>query len=200
MKRLFKLWEIAALSALCAALLASAWAQGKQNSISGSLLRLHVIAVSDDSYEQELKLRVRDRVLDYLEPRLHNAATREEAAQILGENLESIRLIAEKYSEGRQVRVIFGKETYPTTRSGDITLPAGEYDSLRVVLGDGGGHNWWGIVYPDVCLCGEEITTPAMDTEDYSIVTGADGYELKFRLVELWGKTLNCLRMLTSCG
>ena len=79
-----KIWETAALLALSLSLCAGAWAQGRQNSISGNLVRLHVIAASDEPAEQELKLRVRDEVLRYLDPALQGAESAEEAREIIG--------------------------------------------------------------------------------------------------------------------
>lgn len=190
MENALKIWEKSALAALCLTLLLSAWAQGTADSISGSLIRMHVIAQSDDDYEQNLKLRVRDSVLEYLEPKLQNAANSEEAHEILFSELKNIRSAAEKVSEGREIQVALSREAYPTRKCEDYTLPAGNYESLRVIIGEGKGHNWWCVVFPPVCLTDAESETPAHAT----MVTGADGYEIRFKLVELWGETVNFLR------
>ena len=185
-----KIWETAALLALSLSLCAGAWAQGRQNSISGNLVRLHVIAASDEPAEQELKLRVRDEVLRYLGPALQGAKSAEEAREIIGASLEKIAGAAEKVSEGRSVAVSLSRERYPTRRYQGFTLPAGCYESLRVVLGEGEGKNWWCVVFPPLCLsaAGAEQAEKAMSREDFAIVTESEGYELRFRLVELWGE------------
>lgn len=188
----FKIWEAAALIALCAALCAGTWAQGRQNSISEKLVRLHVVAVSDDAEEQALKLRVRDAVLEYLSPRLEGAEGAEEAKEIIGGELNGIAEAAAAASEGRQVTVSLSRESYPTKDYGGFTLPTGRYDSLRVVLGEGRGQNWWCIVFPPLCLSAAEAERmeSTMSEEDFAIVTESEGYELRFRLLELWGKLI----------
>jgi len=192
----FKIWETAALLSLCFTLLLCAWAQGRQASISADLVRLHVIAVSDAPEEQALKLRIRDAVLAYLGPRLACAEDRAAAINTLNADLEGIRRAAEDAAEGRSVRVTLGREHYPLRQYEGFTLPAGEYESLRVVLGEGEGHNWWCIVFPPLCLQaveGEKLQS-VMSREDYGIVCEEEGYELRFKIVELWGEIGNCIR------
>lgn len=140
-----KTWELAALCALCAlcvSLCVGTWAQGRQRDISSSLVRLHVIAASDETAEQELKLRVRDNVLEYLTPVLDKAESPEEAQRIINGELTSIKAAAEACAGGRSVSVTLGQEYYPTREYEGFTLPAGQYQSLRVILGEGKGHNW----------------------------------------------------------
>ena len=143
-----KIWETAALCALCVTLCVCAWAQGRQQDISSSLVRLHVIAASDEAAEQELKMRVRDSVLEYLTPVLDNAESPAQARSIINAELPNIRAAAEKCAEGRTVRVTLGSEYYPTREYDSFSLPAGQYSSLRVIIGEGQGHNWWCVVFP----------------------------------------------------
>ena len=188
-------WEIAALMALSLALCAGTWAQARQQSISSALVRLHVIAVSDAAEEQEIKLEVRDAVLDYLTPVLENAEDQQQARQIITENLEGIAEAAGSAARGRQVSVTLSRESYPTRQYEGFTLPAGRYESLRVILGEGEGKNWWCVVFPPLCLSAaerEEVQS-VLNGEDLAIVTEEEGYVLRFRLVELWGELLNAL-------
>ena len=188
-------WEIAALMALSLALCAGTWAQARQQSISSALVRLHVIAVSDGAEEQEIKLEVRDAVLDYLTPVLENAEDQQQARQIITENLEGIAEAAGSAARGRQVSVTLSRESYPTRQYEGFTLPAGRYESLRVILGEGEGKNWWCVVFPPLCLSAaesEEVQS-VLNGEDLSIVTGEEGYVLRFKLVELWGKLIGVL-------
>ncbi len=195
MSRRLRPWETAALLALW--LFSGVWAQGRQQAVSRKLLRLHVIAVSDEEQEQELKLRVRDAVLDYLRPLLADTTDAGEARLLLEENLPAVARAAFAAAEGRQVTVSLGEERYPSRRYEGFTLPAGRYDSLRVVLGEGQGHNWWCIVFPPLCL--EAVQTEqvqeVMSREDFALVTEEEGYELRFRLVELWGELVNKLEI-----
>ena len=200
MRDRMKIWETAALLALCLTLLLGVWAQGRQTAISDKLLRLHVIAASDEPREQAVKLQVRDAVLAWLAPQLEEAADRDEARAILAGELETLRAVAESAAGGRAVRVELGRERYPLRRYEGFTLPAGEYESLRVVLGEGEGRNWWCIVFPPLCIEaaeGERLQS-AMSRESYGIVTEEEGYVLRFRIVELWGELTDWFRRL-SC-
>ena len=184
------IWEKAALLALSFTLLWGAWAQGRQAGIAAGVLRLHVIAVSDDAEEQALKLRVRDAVLEELRPLLRDAADAAEAGAIAEESLPAIAAAAEAVSEGRPVSVSLGRERYPLREYGAFRLPAGEYRSLRVTLGEGRGHNWWCVIFPTLCLEAAEAPQlrEALGDENYALVTGREGYALGFWLLERWGE------------
>lgn len=190
-----KTWELAALCALCVSLCVGTWAQGRQRDISSSLVRLHVIAASDETAEQELKLRVRDNVLEYLTPVLDKAESPEEAQRIINGELTSIKTAAEACAGGRSVSVTLGQEYYPTREYEGFTLPAGQYQSLRVILGEGKGHNWWCVVFPPLCVSAAEQNKAldAMSEPERGLITEADGYELRFRIVELWGELMELL-------
>lgn len=190
-----KIWEAAALCALCISLLTGVWAQARQQSISANLVRLHVIAASDEQAEQELKLQVRDAVLQYLEPKLRDVKSAAHAREIIAAELEGIGQAAAAVSQGRSVTVSLGEERYPTREYSAFTLPAGRYESLRVILGQGQGHNWWCVVFPPLCLSAAESdeVRQVMSQEDYALITGEEDYEIRFRLVELWGELLNLL-------
>lgn len=190
-----KTWELAALCALCVSLCVGTWAQGRQRDISSSLVRLHVIAASDETAEQELKLRVRDNVLEYLTPVLDKAERPEEAQRIINGELTSIKAAAEACAGGRSVSVTLGQEYYPTREYEGFTLPAGQYQSLRVILGEGKGHNWWCVVFPPLCVSAAEQNKAldAMSEPERGLITEADGYELRFRIVELWGELMELL-------
>lgn len=192
----WKLWETAALLALCLALLTGLWAQGRQREIAGGLVRLHVIAIDDTEEEQARKLRVRDAVLAYLTPKLSGVTDPVQARSILRDELDGVAAAAEAAGEGRRVTVSLGQERYPTRAYGGFTLPAGRYESLRVVLGEGRGHNWWCVVFPPLCLdaaAADEELQSVMSPEDYAIVCEEEGYELRFWLVEAWGRLMNAL-------
>jgi len=186
----FKIWESSALIAICASLCLSLWAQGKQESISSDILRLHVVAVSNDTYEQSLKLRVRDAVLAYISPRLEKAEGSEQAEGIIYSELEAIARAEAAAAEGRQVTVSLGEESYPTKSYEGFRLPAGRYRSLRIVLGEGKGENWWCVVFPPVCLTAaqaEELQT-VMSEEDFKLVTDSENFVIRFKILELWGQ------------
>lgn len=191
----FRIWEISLMLALCVTLCLGTWAQARQESISGSLVRLHVLAVSDDSNEQRIKLNVRDRVLSYISPKLEDAESPDEAKRIISSELDGIKSAAETAAEGRPVKVTLTQEYYPTRDYGSFSLPAGRYESLRVILGEGEGHNWWCVVFPPLCISAaeQEKAMDAMSDEERGIITEAEGYEIKFRLVELWGELMELI-------
>ncbi len=195
-KNKFKLWESCMLIALSLGLCAGLWAQGRQNNISAELVRLHVIAVSDEENEQQLKLRVRDAVLEYLSPVLAGAESPQQARAIIKDNLLPIAEAAAAASEGRRVSVSLGRESYPSRIYEGFTLPAGSYESLRIVLGEGQGKNWWCIAFPPLCLNAAqcEQMQAVMNSEDYALITRQEGYELRFKIVELWGQLTNMLK------
>ena len=191
-----KNWEISLLLALCVTLCASCWAGGRSAAIASSLVRLHVIADSDDEYEQALKLRVRDSVLECLTPLLAGAEDAGEARDIIARALPEVRRAAEGAAEGRAVAVELSREGYPTREYGAVTLPAGVYDSLRVTLGEGAGHNWWCVVFPPLCLTAaeSEAAFEELDGETRAIISSdGGGVQFKFRLLELWGELMEFL-------
>ena len=187
-----KAWELALLCALSLTLCAAVRAQGIGESLSSSLIRLHVLAADDSEEEQALKLRVRDAALAFLAPRLEGAESKAEAAERLEASLDELREAAEAAAEGRAVTVSLTREDYPTRSYEGFALPAGEYDSLRVVIGEGRGRNWWCLVFPPLCLSVEspEELEEAVGEPCFEILT-SDGRSLRFRLLELWGELVS---------
>ena len=182
--------EQALMLAFAFSLCVCAWAEGRSRSISSSVIRLHVLAASDNAEEQALKLRVRDAVLEEMDNRLHGASSVYDAEEIILASLDDIARAAFAASEGRTVRVSFGDERYPTRVYEGFTLPAGRYRSLRISLGEGQGRNWWCIVYPQACLPGAQsgVMREAMSGADYKIISEDGGYELRLKILELWDK------------
>lgn len=191
----FRPWETAALLALCLTLLSGTWASSRQQRLASALIRLHVIAASDAEAEQALKLQVRDAVLGYLRPLLSSAADADTAHALLELALPGVKTAAEAVSEGRSVSVTLGPEDYPLRSYGSFRLPAGRYESLRVTLGEGAGHNWWCVVFPTLCLeaVEKEDLQGTLGREDYALVVNGSGYAFRFWLVDAWGELMNRL-------
>lgn len=188
-------FELALLLALCVTLLSGARAGARQQELAEKVVRLHVIAVSDSDADQAVKLQVRDAVLSRVEPALEGTGDAEEAARVLREMLPQLEETARQVSGEEVVSVTLGREEYPTRRYEDFALPAGEYTSLRVELGEAQGRNWWCVVYPPLCTGSvtEAVSeTAALDEEDVRLITEDGGeYVLRFRLLELWGELFN---------
>ena len=195
-----RLWELSALLTLCVLLCGAVWAQGHSSALSGKMVRLHVLAVSDSPEEQALKLRVRDGILAYLAPKLTDMGSQEDVLALLREELANIRSAAGEQAEGRPVQVSLSEEFYPTREYGRFRLPAGRYQSLRVVLGEGKGHNWWCVVFPPVCLAGAEGAELPLDEEELALLAtdAEESYAVRFRLLELWGELRERLASFTS--
>ena len=189
-ERKLRPWELALLLALCFTLLCGTWAQGRQQVLAGKLVRLHVIAASDADEAQAVKLQVRDAVLAYLEPKLADVTDVDAAQEIIAANLDGVAQAARTVTPDA-VTVTLGPERYPTREYETISLPAGVYTSLRVTLGAGEGHNWWCVIFPPLCR-ESSLSDRAVETlsdDDVKLITeDGDGYVLRFRLLELWGK------------
>lgn len=170
-----------------------------EEAVYDSVIRLHVLANSDETADQQLKLAVRDTVLATTSALLQDTKTRDEAERILSENLEQIRTAAEacvrKNGSSDAVVVSLGEEDYPTREYENLAFPAGEYLSLRVMIGEAAGKNWWCVLFPPLCLSAattkaeaEEVFLSAGLTEEqYRIITDSDNtkYKLRFKILEV---------------
>lgn len=190
--RALRPWELALLLAVCVTLLTGTWAQARSQLLAARLVRLHVIAVSDDDAEQAVKLQVRDAVLAYLEPQLQGVTDVDAAQQLIAGDLDGIARAAQAAAGERPVRVALGPEHYPTRDYGTFALPAGVYTSLRVTLGAGAGHNWWCVIFPSLCVpatadgFAEAAAAGGFSTSEIRLLTQADpAYTVKFRSLEL---------------
>ena len=168
----------------------------KCESISDRVIRLHVLADSDSSEDQRLKLAVRDRILSEASAMLDvSSLSKEEAHERVCELLPDLTKIAEDEirTQGSDLPVRLElTDTYFTTRNyGAYTLPAGYYDALRIVIGSGEGQNWWCIVFPPLCLSAStEVAAPQVELDailsedEMEIVSNYSQYQVKFKLVE----------------
>ncbi len=198
-----KRWEIALIFAVLAVFVCGFSVQREEAALAEKLVRLHVVANSDSEADQALKLRVRDAVLDYLRPRLEGVEDAEEASRIIGDSLEGIVDAAETVTGGENVgygvTASLCRETFPTTQYDNFALPAGEYLSLRVKLGEAAGHNWWCVVFPPICDAGV-IDTDSADAIGLSegeaklITADGPGYVVKFRFMEWIGSFLSLFK------
>ena len=172
------------------------------NNIADSVFRLHVIANSDSKEDQELKLKVRDELLSYMNIISKDSTSKQEAMQIANEHKEEFIQIAEKVIKENgynyTVNVQVGKADFPTKYYGDITLPAGTYDALKVQIGDAKGQNWWCVMFPPLCFVdvstgivpdnSKQELKQSLDDEEYALISKTDDNEIsfKFKIVELF--------------
>lgn len=185
-------WETALLLALSLTMLTGVFAQSRQTALSGKVIRLHVIAESDSEADQAVKLEVRDAVLERLAPELAGVSDPTVAAGKIAAVLPELEKIARTVSGG-EAHAMLSREPYPTREYEDFALPAGMYSSLRIVLGEGEGHNWWCVVYPPLCTASvsEAVETGALAEKDVKLITeDGTGYVIRFRLIEWWENIL----------
>lgn len=175
-------WIAAALCLMLAVVL-TASVRRQAEALSERVVRLHVVAASDAAEEQAVKLEVRDAVNALVAPLLASCASREEAEAVLSGSVAEIEAAARRVYGG-DVTVTLGREAFPTREYETFALPAGEYESLRVTLGAGGGHNWWCVVFPPLCDAGIAEEAFARLGEDESVCISGDGVIVKFRIVE----------------
>lgn len=121
-----------------------------------NLIRFHVIANSDTVRDQALKRRVRDLIVQELTPSFSKAKNIDEAREIARDHLAVIEKLAgaevRKWGKDYKVKAVLGRHSFPTKSYGSFTLPAGEYEAVRVVIGKGAGANWWCVLFPPLCF------------------------------------------------
>ena len=200
MKKTILRIEISILIALiiCCTLNISAFSQQCEN-IRGKMLRMHVIANSDSTEDQELKLKVRDAVLNAGKEIFDGSITSSEAKEKISPQIDYLEKVALKTiaDEGfnYKVKITIDKEFFNTrTYENSVTLPAGYYNAIKVIIGEGKGQNWWCVMFPPMCLptavaeC--EISDVLTDNET-EIVTESEKYKLKFKIIELIEEIFN---------
>ena len=190
------LLEIAALLAVAVTLIWGIWSLQEQDALEKKMIRLHVLANSDEQYDQELKLLVRDRVLTEATALLEESADMQDARTRLENALPQLEQTArqEIAAQGYDYTVSARLENteFPLKEFDGFALPAGEYLALRVLFGDAEGQNWWCVVYPPLCTTAvtemeESAMSAGLGKGDLSLITEENtGYVLKFRSLELW--------------
>lgn len=163
--------------------------------VRGDVFRLHILANSDSREDQELKLKVRDSLLEVSEDIFSAVLSREQAMEKARENMEMLQSAAEKTIAENgytyEVEIEIGESEFDTRYYEDFTLPAGTYQALKVKIGNAEGKNWWCVMFPQLCLpaSGDRADIKEVLTEDeISLITGGEKYEFKFKCVEYYEK------------
>ena len=156
------------------------------------IFRLHILANSDSTQDQQLKLKVRDGILDCTAEIFKDCKNREQAIETAEKNLDVIkekcREVISENGFDYGVEVYTTKMDFNTRVYENFTLPAGKYDALRIVIGNGKGHNWWCMIYPSLCLPSAQKNKPeySLDAPEMEVISNQERYEVKFRLVEIF--------------
>ena len=187
-------------------LCAFSYAKSTSSDIADSVFRLHVLANSDSSEDQALKYKVRDNLLKYMNSICAETTSKDEAISIANNHLDDFKKIAENTISANgynyTVQMQIGNFEFPTKTYGDISLPAGNYDALRVNIGEAKGQNWWCVMFPPLCFIdvssgvvpdeSKDVLKDSMDEEDFALVSESDEnseISFKFKILELFGKS-----------
>lgn len=184
---------------------AFSYAEYISTDISNSVFRLHVLANSDSKEDQDLKYKVRDNLLNYMNSICNNCSNKEEAINLVEKNKNNFKQIALDtiHNEGYnyEVNINIGNFEFPTKTYGDISLPSGFYDALRVEIGKAQGQNWWCVMFPPLCFVdvssgivpeeSKELLNENLTDEEFSIVsdTSDKNIKFKFKLLEFFNNT-----------
>ncbi len=151
-------------------------------------MRLHILANSDSDFDQQLKLKVRDRILNDTGDMFLTAMTYEEAVKVTEKALPDIIKSAEDEIKSSgydyKVNAKLGYSYFGTRHYDGYTLPAGNYMALNVTIGEGKGHNWWCVMFPSICLSSSAKLDGKLDDGEIEVITDYDGYKVQFKLLE----------------
>lgn len=183
---------------------ALSYVNATSNDLKNNLFRLHVIANSDSKEDQNLKYIVRDNLLDYMNSLCANCSTKEEAISIAKEHINDFEKIATntiiEHGYSYNISVEIGNFEFPTKQYGDISLPAGYYDALRVKIGEAKGQNWWCVMFPPLCFVdvtsgiipedSKKLLRENLSEEDFTLISDNSSSEInfKFKLLEIFSK------------
>ena len=158
--------------------------------IKDDVLRLHIRANSDSEFDQELKLKVRDRILNDTGDMFYSVMTYEEAVEKTNEALPKIIESAKDEIKNQgydyEVKANLDYSYFGTRHYDGYTLPAGNYMALNLEIGEGKGQNWWCVMFPSICLSSATKLDDKLDKDEIEVITDYSGYKVQFKLVELY--------------
>lgn len=182
---------------------ANSYANTISQNLSDNFFRLHILANSNNPKDQELKLQIRDSIVEYMNFLTKDTNCKKEVIDICNNHLQDFQNIAEQiiFEQGfnYKVNLKIGTFHFPTKKYGNISLPAGDYDALRIEIGDAKGENWWCSLFPPLCFIdissgrldsnGEKYLKENLSNEEFTIITGnSKKIKLKFKIVEFLNK------------
>lgn len=169
--------------------------------IQNNIFRLHIIANSNSTKDQELKYIVRDKVIEYINSISGNLNSKKDVINLVKNNINEIQKIAQNvvYDNGYnyQIKLDIGNFAFPTKTYGDISLPAGFYDALKIEIGDAKGHNWWCVIFPPLCFVditngivpedSKAMIKENLSEEEYSLLSeNTNNINIKFKIIEIF--------------
>lgn len=153
-----------------------------ESAVYDSIIRLHILANSDSEFDQQVKLAVRDRIIAQCKMQGES-----DTRYLVCDMTDIANSVLAEYGVEYTARAVFGKERYPTREYDGISFPSGEYASLRIILGDGEGHNWWCVLFPPLCLSAatakDGLGSVGIDNDSYKVYTRGR-YIIRFKFLE----------------
>lgn len=177
----------------------NSYASTISNNLSENFFRLHIIANSNSNTDQDLKLKIRDNIIIYMKEITQNISTKQEAINICRNHLDNFKQIAldtiKKEGFDYNVSLNIGEYNFPTKHYGNISLPAGSYDALKIEIGNAAGENWWCSLFPPLCFVdmssgmiddnSKKILNENLSEEDFAIITSSsEDIKFKFKIIE----------------
>ena len=188
-------------------LLSFNYSQAISYNLSDSVFRLHIIANSDSSADQELKFKVRDKIIEYMNTLTSSSSDKKDVISIVNNHLDSFKEIAlntiKENGYNYDVNIKIGNFHFPTKSYGDISFPAGNYDALKIEIGDAIGQNWWCVLFPPLCFVNSSTGVVPDDSkntlkeninsESYEIISEGNNsndntsdIKIKFKIIEFF--------------
>lgn len=179
---------------------AKSYANSIFNELNNNIFRLHILANSNSDEDQNLKLKVRDEIINYIEDLTSSCKNKEEVIEKVSESVASIKTICENVIKENgydySVNIEIGSFYFPTKYYGNISMPEGIYDALKINIGKAEGNNWWCSLFPPLCFTdissgiidedSNELLKSNLDDEEYNIITkNSTTIKFKFKLIEL---------------
>lgn len=188
-----------------------------QTDLAKNLLRLHIIANSDTKEDQELKLKVRDAIIKEMSSKFSLSNNIEETKKIAQDNISNIENIAKNVivqnGKDYSVKAELANVYFPTKYYGDIALPPGNYDAVRVEIGKAKGHNWWCVLFPPLCFVdaangklqegSKDKLKVTLSQSEYELISNASRDEnlpvkIKFKSIEIWEESTHQVQVALS--
>ncbi len=181
----------------------SSYAKTISQDLSNNFFRLHILANSDSDTDQALKLKVRDNIIEYMNTISYDGLSKNEAIKLTSQNLDTFQKIAEntiqKEGYSYPVSLEIGNFYFPTKEYGNISLPSGYYDALKIEIGQANGKNWWCSLFPPLCFVdissgvidkeSEQELKDNLTEEEFAIITSSsDTVKFKFKLIEVFSE------------
>ena len=189
------------------ALLSFNYSKAISSNLLDSVFRLHIIANSDSSADQELKLKVRDNIINYMNTLTSSSSDKKDVISMVNNHLDSFKEIElntiKENGYNYDVNIEIGNFHFPTKSYGDISFPAGNYDALKIEIGDAIGQNWWCVLFPPLCFVNSSTGVVPDDSkntlkeninsESYEIISEGNNsndntsdIKIKFKIIEFF--------------